>query len=86
MSVSALSALAATGVPALLAASPHVVNHLPMPAWVFGLIALAVAMLLLLVTWMFRHSAAAAIYGKPEGHGSGQGHAGGSSFAQRGGH
>ena len=36
---------------------------LPMPPWAFGAIALGVVLLLLLVTWFFRHAAQAAIEG-----------------------
>lgn len=61
---------------ALVAAAPHVVNHLPMPASAYGLIALGVGLLLLLITWMFRHSAAAAFEPDHAGH-AGSDHAAG---------
>ncbi|MDO5696598.1 MAG: hypothetical protein Q4G51_01360 [Dermatophilus congolensis] len=46
------------------AGGAQVVNHLPMPAWAYGAVALALGVLLLVFTWMFRHSAAAMIDGK----------------------
>ena len=59
-----MSALAAAFSASLVsAASPHVVNHLPMPAWAYGVIALGLMVVLLLFTWFFRHSAAAMIEG-----------------------
>ena len=33
-------------------------NHLPMPHWAYGAIALAVFLSMLLFLWMFRHAAA----------------------------
>lgn len=60
MSVSALT------VAATFATQAHVVNHLPMPAWMFGVVGVIVVFLLLLVTWLFRHSAGVATYGKHE--------------------
>ncbi|STD05984.1 Uncharacterised protein [Dermatophilus congolensis] len=63
-----------THVFSLAAHAPHVVNHLPMPAWVFGAIALAVGVLLLVFTWMFRHSAQAMIEGRDIHGGASHGH------------
>lgn len=57
MSASALTAVT-------FAAQAHVVTPLPIPAWAYGLIALAVVLLLLVATWMFRRSAGVAIYGR----------------------
>lgn len=37
--------------------------ELPMPAWMFGAVALALFLLLLLITWFFRNTAHTMIYG-----------------------
>lgn len=43
--------------PLIVAASEEAAYELPMPAWAFGAIALAVVFLLLLLVWMFRRTA-----------------------------
>ncbi len=68
-----MSALAAVCSGAVAAPATHAVNHLPMPAWAFGAIALAVGLLLLVFTWLFRHTAAVMIDG-PAAHHGGRGH------------
>lgn len=79
-----MSALAVAASVATLATAEgaHVVNHLPMPAWAYGAIALGLGVLLLVFTWMFRHSAAAMIEGGRGRHGQGHGSHGGSHAAQ----
>ncbi|GMA40070.1 hypothetical protein [Mobilicoccus caccae] len=61
-----------------VAADPAGGNHLPMPAWAFGVLALAVFAVLLLFVWMFRHTAQAMIEGgrghDARGHGHAQAH------------
>lgn len=64
-------AVAASVASLAVAEAPHVVNHLPMPAWVYGAIALALGVLLLVFTWIFRHSAAAMIEGERSRYGQG---------------
>lgn len=48
--------------------------HLPMPPWAYGLTALVVFALLLLLVWMFRHTAQTMMVG---GHGDAHGTHGG---------
>lgn len=44
-------------------------NHIAMPAWGFGLMALCIFALLFALLWAFRNTAAR--YGAPKGHGHG---------------
>ena len=47
----------------LVLPAAEVVNHLPMPPWLYGALGLTIFLLLLLLVWMFRHTARAIIEG-----------------------
>ena len=59
-------------------------HSLPMPAWVFGVIALVVFALLLAATWSFR--GAAQKYAQPGDHGHAHGHGDAAGHADGHGH
>ncbi len=64
----------------------HAGRPLPMEPWVYGAIAVAVMILLLGLTWMFRHTAQVMIEGDNRPHGHGPAHTAPADGTSGGGH